>query len=54
MSEAFNATAHPIDRPIIRTSYSSLFVVSARTKEDTWSAQRIGAPVWKAWKGVWV
>lgn len=21
-------------------------------REDTWSAQRIGTPVWKVWKGV--
>jgi hypothetical protein len=40
---------HP---PLIHHSYSSLFVVSTRPKEDMWSAQRLGIPAWKAWKEV--
>ncbi|MDX3231911.1 hypothetical protein [Streptomyces sp. ME19-01-6] len=40
---AFTADRHP---------YSLLFVVWLAPKEDTWPAQRIATPVWKAWKGV--
>jgi hypothetical protein len=38
--------------PLIRHSYSSLFVVPTRPMEDTWPAQRPGTPAWKAWKEV--
>jgi hypothetical protein len=35
---------------IIRIPRCSWYLLAPR--EDTWSAQRIGTPVWKAWKGV--
>jgi hypothetical protein len=41
---------HVVHSPRISHSYSELFVVS--TREDTWSAQRIRTPMWKAWKEV--